>query len=199
MQDQQVATLRELIQAGGLSAATELLYRAHAEDVARFVRFLDPDGSADDVCQEVWMAVRQALPRYRFEAAPRTWLFALARRRMADRRRRLRRHPLLRLPSTSGRLQELLVRSADDHRRPATPSSQLRRARRAAILEVELARLKTEERELLELRFAENLTPGQLVTLLGLHDSANTVSKRIVRLVRALRQRLRAHEEFRTA
>lgn len=193
------AHLRELVRRGELAEATEWLYRCHADDVARFVRFLRPRASVDDLCQDVWLAVRRSLPRFRFESTPRTWLFATVKRRLADERRRQRRHPLVHLPSTSERLQEVLLGSVAGPRRPATPSSQLRRKRRAAILQQELGGLEPDARELLELRFVENLTPAQIVELLGLADSPNTVSKRIVRSVRALRQKLLGHDEFKSA
>src|SRR5690242_5872709 len=79
------ADLRGLLEAGDIGAALGELHRAHAAEVERFVRYCArPGAPVDDICQEVWTAVREALPKFRFAATPRVWLFAIARRKAAD-------------------------------------------------------------------------------------------------------------------
>lgn len=187
------ARLPALLAADAAGEALALLHAHYARDVRRFIRFLDPAASPDDLCQEVWLAAARALPRFRFDAALRTWLFAIARRRLADRGRRRQR--IRRLSSRGLTWERAML--LDGRRPPSTPSSQLRRRRRAAVLEAELTLLETADRELLELRFVEGLMPAAIVDVLGLPDSPNAVSQRLVRLVRKLRQRLLAHDEFR--
>lgn len=187
--------LRRLLDRGQTGDALALLHELYAPDVSRFLRHLDAGARLDDLAQEVWLAARRALPRFRFEAAPRTWLFAIARRRLADAQRRDggREVPF----SSRAEVLHRLLPVALGPRPPSTPSSRLRRKRRAAALEAELGRLPPGERELLELRFLEGIRPVALVEILDLPDSPNTVSQRIVRLVRRLRSRLLLHPEFR--
>jgi RNA polymerase sigma-70 factor, ECF subfamily len=53
-------------------------------DVWRLCRHLGDPQSADDLTQETFLRVYRALPRYRGEASPRTWVLSIARRVCAD-------------------------------------------------------------------------------------------------------------------
>lgn len=80
----------------GEPAAFAEVVRAAQTDVWRFVAHLVGRHDADDVAQDTFVRAFCALPRYRGEAAARTWLLAIARRAAADHIRRLRRHRRLR-------------------------------------------------------------------------------------------------------
>lgn len=188
--------LRRLLAEGDVGDALTLLHDAYAADVARYVRFLKATDSAEDLCQEVWLAARRALPRFRFAAHPRTWLFAIAKRRLADDRRDPRRRLRVRLDSSPEALERALLSSPGGPRRPSTPSSALRRKRRAQALQDELDRLDPGDRELVELRFVSGLKPAEIVVVLLPGQSANAVSQRLVRLVRRLRESLLRHEHY---
>ena len=60
-------------------------------DVWLLCRHLGDPQSADDLTQETFLRVYKALPRYRGEASPRTWVFSIARRVCADHVQRARR------------------------------------------------------------------------------------------------------------
>lgn len=69
------------------------LLREHAARVYGFVsRMVGPE-AAEDVCQDVWVSVWRAWPRFRGEAKLTTWLLAIAGRVCGKQRRRLRRSP----------------------------------------------------------------------------------------------------------
>lgn len=73
----------------------EDLYRAHDDYVRRLCRGMVRDADlSDDLAQEVWMAVLAALPGFRGEAKPTTWIFTIARRVILRQRARERRRGL---------------------------------------------------------------------------------------------------------
>lgn len=77
--------------AGGDVLAFETLYRRHELKVWRyFYRSVSNQATADDLLQEVWMAVSQAARRYQPSARFTTWLFTLAHHRLVDAYRRAR-------------------------------------------------------------------------------------------------------------
>src|SRR5690242_7095778 len=98
------------------------LYRAHAEDLARYVRRRVPASDVDDICQDVWLAARAALPRFEQRCAPPVWLRVLARNKIVD---LWRRRPAARTTFDSSMSAEL--RGVVEP--PTTPSKKLARAR----------------------------------------------------------------------
>ena len=184
-----LAELRRLLEAGDVRTALAELHRAHAAEVQRFVRYCArPGAPIDDICQEVWAAVREALPSFRFAATPRVWLFAIARRKAADAFRGADRNVTLD--------SDLVADGFAHFAQKDSPSRMLHLAKRGQILERALGRLTPEERELLELRFVVGLKPAQIIEVQSLAVEPNTLSQRIVRLVRRLRSELREESEL---
>ncbi|MBI2298418.1 MAG: sigma-70 family RNA polymerase sigma factor, partial [Armatimonadetes bacterium] len=66
------------------------LVRAHAARVYGFVHRLVGADLADDVCQDVWLAIYRALPGYRGEGKLTTWMLGIAHRVCGRKRRRRR-------------------------------------------------------------------------------------------------------------
>ena len=160
------------------------LYREHAADIERYVRRRVPASDVDDVCQEVWLAARQALDRYRNDCAPKVWLRVLARTKVVDLWRRR--------PETASTLSSTLSGEANTilGKPPTTPSKKLARARANEALARALAAIDEEDREMIALRFLDGLKPAEIAIVLGARP--NTVSQRIVRAVRRLRELLEA-------
>jgi RNA polymerase sigma-70 factor (ECF subfamily) len=72
----------------GDDEAVAALFRDLHPRLVRFLRAREPT-AADDLAGEVWMAVATGLDRFVGDgAAFRAWVFSIARRRMADHRRR---------------------------------------------------------------------------------------------------------------
>ena len=69
----------------------DTVYRAHAKMVSRWAsRLLGPGGDCEDVVQEVFIVVRQKLPRFDAQAELTTWLYEITVRVVQDWRRRRR-------------------------------------------------------------------------------------------------------------
>lgn len=184
--------LRRLIAGGALDRAFGHLYDAYRADIARHVALRIGAQTADDVCQEVWAAAREALPRFQFDCRPRVWLRAIARHKLVDAYRRHASNDTL-----DSELAGLDAVGAQlGLKAPTTPTARLDRETRAAVLRAALAALAPDERELLSLRYVEDLKPAEIVRVLELDEPVNTVSQRIVRLVKRLRDELRRHEVF---
>ena len=161
-----------------------MLYEEHGPAVRRFVAARVPAGSVDDVCQEVWAAVVRGLDGVQLRASPRLWVLGIARNKSHDAWRA--RAPAETLDSQlaeGGPLAEFL-----GVRPPTTPTRDLSRRRRATRIRRALAELSDDEREVLELRFAQGLKPAEIAVVVG--ASANAVSQRIVRASRRLRELL---------
>ena len=78
-------------QLGEREALADLVRRWHPT-VHGFVRRMVGPAAADDVTQEVWIAILRALPRLQDTSRFSTWLFTIARRAVADRLRAEYRH-----------------------------------------------------------------------------------------------------------
>ena len=66
------------------------LLRTHASRVYGVVHRLVGLESAEDACQEVWLAIHKALPSYRGEAKLTTWMYGVAARVCSKLRRKRR-------------------------------------------------------------------------------------------------------------
>jgi RNA polymerase sigma-70 factor (ECF subfamily) len=81
---------RELVRAcmvGDVAAQHELVRRYSGLVWSLCLRAGLPHAEADDVCQEIFWRVFQALPRFRGESRLSTWICTLALRRIVDHRR----------------------------------------------------------------------------------------------------------------
>lgn len=190
--------LKGLIAAGNVPRTYDLIHRAYQDDVRRLVRLVARNPSRiDDVCQDVWKGVGEALGSFRFECASRVWVLAIARRRAIDVHRRPAREITLDSQIASGGA----FGAALGLRTYPTPSRELRAAETGHLMRDVLAALSPDDREILELRYVVGLKPAQIVTVLARRESPNALSQRIVRLVRKLRTELSsrgARESFGT-
>ena len=108
----------------GDGRALEAFVRATQPEVWRLCRHLSDRSSADDLTQETYARALRALPAFRGDSSARTWLFAIARRTVADaiRDARRRRRPVHRPdgdapdPAGAASLEELVRQLADDQR-----------------------------------------------------------------------------------
>ena len=79
----------------GDEGAFRALYARYRAPLLRFTRHLAGHaGDAEEIFQEVWIAVIHSRSRYSVRARFPTWLFAIAHRRAADRHRQRARHPM---------------------------------------------------------------------------------------------------------
>jgi RNA polymerase sigma factor (sigma-70 family) len=73
---------------------------------------------------------------------------------------------------------------------PSTPTQQLDREARAQAVRAAMQALTPEERDLLTLRFVDDLKPAEIAIVIGGDVAPNTIAQRLVRLCRRLRTQL---------
>ena len=159
-------------------AAFEALVARWQEPVARFLfRYTGRADLVPDLCQEAFLRVYQAGPRYRETGAFPGWLFRVALNVARDAGRRRRREPL----PLNG------VEPAD----PAAPAETLcRRGELGAWMARAAAELPESLRVILALRHDEAMSFEEIARLTG--APASTVKSRFAAALSRLRERLEA-------
>jgi RNA polymerase sigma-70 factor (ECF subfamily) len=159
-------------------AAFTQFYRAHADEVTRFVvrRVADPHLAAD-LTAEVFLAVIDAAPRYRGSfGGPRTWLFGIARNVIAAELRRSQRERRAEAVVAGHRLLD-----AGDVERLV---DKIDAARQVRELHAGLQALPEGERAVLELVAVDGLTVAEAAAALSIRQV--TARVRLHRARRAL-------------
>jgi RNA polymerase sigma-70 factor (ECF subfamily) len=134
-------------------------------------KMLDDPQTAEDALQEVWLDVFRSVARLADPAALPAWLYRIAR----DRAWRVLRK---RRPKTSSLDEEMLTDAKDDGFS----------AEDAARIHAGLGTLPPEQREVLVLRFLEEMSYEEIATVVGCQ--LGTVRSRIYYAKRALRRAL---------
>ena len=152
----------------------EQIYAEHRDAVRAFVRRRAPDAVVDDVVSETFLVCWRKLDRVPAEPLP--WLYAVARKTLANQRRRLERAERL-----GG------AASASDVAEPAPVGD--------TALATAFAALSERDREVLRLVAWEGLSLGQAAIVLGCSAAACRV--RYHRAKTRLARRLEAAANFR--
>ncbi len=177
-------------QAGEETAFEELVSRREAEIYRLSLRMLGDAEDAMEATQDAFLRAYRALPRFRGDAAFRTWLIGIAvnvcRSRLVSRAHRNRR---LDVPFDVHDGEE-----AEAQRVPAAPGPDPERAAHGAelgkALERALTGLSPEHREILLLREVEGLEYEELAS--ALDCAVGTVKSRLARARGALRVAMEA-------
>jgi RNA polymerase sigma-70 factor (ECF subfamily) len=165
-------------QAGDDAALAELIAR-YSPGLRFFLRSLaDQPAAADDLLQETWFDVYRKVNRLRRPEAFAAWLYRIARDKAYRHRRRRRRHEIA-IPDDAAFDGSLAADDGDDPR--FTPED-------AANVRAALDGLPAEHREVLILRFMEDMTYEQIADVLA--RPVGTVRSRIHYAKLALRARL---------
>ena len=157
-------------QAGDEDAFEELVARYHPRLRYYLRRILLRADHADDVLQEVWLAVFRALPRLADPGALAAWLYRIARDKASVQWR--------------GRPPERLLDVSDLAEEPSQDSEF--RQEDAQEIHASLDQLPPEQREVLVLRFLEDMTYQQIAKVTGC--PIGTVRSRLYYAKSALRQ-----------
>lgn len=130
-------------QAGDDHAFEELVVAFHDRLKNYIGRVLGNPGNAEDVLQEVWFDVYRKLPSLRSPRAIRSWLFRIVRNKNAHhfRRTRIQTEPL-----------EAAELEDESQGEPTFPAEDIR------LISECLASLSTEHREVVVLRFMEDMS-----------------------------------------
>jgi RNA polymerase sigma-70 factor (ECF subfamily) len=157
-------------QAGDEDAFEELVARYHPRLRYYLRRILPRADQADDVLQEVWLAVFRALPRLADPAALAAWLYRIARDKASVEWR--------------GRPPERSLDVSDFVEEPSQDSEF--RQEDAQEIHASLDQLSPEQREILVLRFLEDMSYEQIARVTGC--PIGTVRSRLYYAKSALRR-----------
>jgi RNA polymerase sigma-70 factor (ECF subfamily) len=149
------------------------LYERHSEALHRFLhhRLRDPI-EAGDVVQEVFLEIWRTAARFEGRAAPRTWIFGIARNKAVDSIRRSARQ--VDLPDC----KDDLVDDAPDPEAAVAATSDADRLRAC------IARLSDAHRSAIHLAYYEDLPYGEIAAIEGV--PVGTVKTRIMHAKRLL-------------
>jgi RNA polymerase sigma-70 factor (ECF subfamily) len=161
--------------AAGDGPAFEQLYRRHRGGLYNYIRRLAPQGEAEEIFQEVWMAVVKSSGHYAPTARFTTFLFAIAHRRVADFYRRRR---------PEGALPEEL------HDGGRSPEAMAQNAALGVALSLAVNQLPREQREAFLLRAEAGLSVEEIAEVTGV--PRETAKSRLRYANRALREKLDA-------
>jgi RNA polymerase sigma-70 factor, ECF subfamily len=165
-------------QAGDEAAVAELVER-FSPRLRYFLRkLLSSADGAEDALQDVWLDVVRGLARLEDPQALVAWLYRIARDRAYARLRKSRR---LELPLDEAGLEEPTVESEEEFS-----------AEDAARIHAALDELPAQQREVLVLRFLEDMSYEEIARVVDC--SVGTVRSRIHYAKRALRERLQRSE-----
>lgn len=143
------------------------------------MRFTNRQEQALDVLQEVWVTMFRRLRKLRSPAAFRVWLYQIAHDKVVSRIRQNVREEAI---------HERLLNEQGNHADEADPiSDNAERVHRA------LADLSTEHREVLVLRFLEDLSLEEIAQLL--RCSLGTVKSRLHYAKQAMKIKIERHHE----
>ena len=166
------------------------IYDEFQPRILRYLRYLIGEHDAEDLTQEVFVKVNQALPAFRGESQLSTWIYRITTNAAIDRMR------------TSSFRQDAYTTSLDDSQQPsdeevwrsAEPPSveqELMREERARCFEDFLKELPADYRTVFVLSELEEQTNHEIADILGL--SLDTVKIRLHRARARLLAELRAH------
>ncbi len=168
--------------AGSEEAIRELVLR-YQEPLLRFVKtFLHDKNQAEDVVQESFVRALEKIDQLRNPDSLKSWLWSVTRSIAVDRRRRRER-------DLKGASRVIEFEDMDLQVSPAPPAD-IWMARQSLIDEMRglIRSLPPESRELLRLRYHEQLSHREIGALVGV--GAVTVKARLARVRQRLKSRL---------
>lgn len=181
--ENEVARLRR----GDLDALSALITRYQNRLFRYLLRIVREQAEAEDLFQQTWLRVAEKIrgfdPQRNFDA----WLFTLARNLAIDHLRRIRPESLDEPVSHDPAAETASARLVS--KEPA-PFDRVLESERASHLVAALAKLPMINREVLTLRFEEEMKLEEIAQVLG--TPLSTVKSRLRRSLEQLRQTLEA-------
>ncbi len=162
--------------AGDVSAFDALVALFSTRVFSVACRILRDRAEAEDLSQEVFVALHQALPNFRGESKLSTWIYRITRNRCLNRLKFLQRRHIGRLADVD---DPALQRFVTDAHSDANPTRRLENDALAKRLEAHLLELPSEQRTLVILRDLEDLSYEEIVEVTGL--PLGTVKSRLHR------------------
>ncbi len=170
--------------------AFEMLVERYQEPVLNFLyRMIGNRLEAEDLAQEVFIAVFKKIDSFRGEASLQTWIYRIASNDVKNRRKYMGRRPFDTLPPGIG-----ADRAADDDggsvmsTRPSRPDELLEGYQMERRIQRAIGELEEEQRLILVLRDIQNETYDSIAEITGL--ALGTVKSRLHRARLALKEKL---------
>ena len=161
-------------QSGKAGALATLVQRHHAPLVAHLYRLLGDAYLAEDLAQDTFVRLVRHAHSYRYPQPFLPWLYSIARHLALD----YQQSAYHRQVDLQADLPEMLIDDAD-------PQAEVERQERQADLLAALAHLSLEQREVLSLRFGQELSVKEIAAVLDV--PAGTVKSRTFSALRLLR------------
>jgi RNA polymerase sigma factor (sigma-70 family) len=150
--------------AAGDAAAFEHLYARHERPLWRYVlRQSGSRASAEELVQEVWFTVAREAPRFRRDGRFTPWLYTIARHRLIDQLRGLKRHASL--DDLDGEGRTLAERLPDEH--ALAPADEAERGEQHDAILAALDQLPAVQREAFVLQADSGLGLEEIATITG--------------------------------
>ena len=136
--------------------ALRAFYDAHFPSLYRYVlaRMDGDHPQAEEVVADVFFQAFRDIDKYDGRSAPRTWLLAIARHRVLDAYRRLKKRPVVEL--VFSRFDEDFTRRLFDLEAAELPEDQLERTELAKVVELVLSELPPEYEQVLRMRYLDD-------------------------------------------
>lgn len=175
------ADVLALVDRGDTTAAVVRLMERYGRAVYRYCREALRDATlADDVHQQVFIAVLRDLAQFKRRAAVRIWLFAIARHRVLDAGKKLR----------TDRAWADASAAADTPDPGPSAAESLDDARLRHALAASLEALSPEVRTAVLLRYQQGFTFSEMAAVCG--EQAGTLCARVSRALPVLRRHIKA-------
>lgn len=165
------------------------LYRDRVFNVT--FRMLGDRAEAEDIAQEVFIAVFKTIDTFREESKLSTWLYRVAVNHSKNRIKYLSRRNDRSRAELDDNTTDSDEGSIAGAARPARPDRALHGAQLEQVLQVAISSLEEEHRVLVVLRDVEELSIEEICEITGLPDG--TVKSRLHRARAALRKKLQRH------
>lgn len=159
----------------GGKEAFDVLYYRHLPNVYKRVRYMVPENDVEDVTQEIFIATLKSLSSFRGDSQFGTWLRTLTNHKIAEfyRKRSRKQEPLLApLSEASGKMEGNTSKAMEER----------------IFLQRSLQRLPENYREVILLRFAEDMQFNEIAALTG--QNLEAVKSLFRRAISALRNHL---------
>jgi RNA polymerase sigma-70 factor (ECF subfamily) len=168
------------LKAGDLGALSELMTHYQHRMYRFLLRITQDPAAADDLFQQTWMRVMERIGRYDARRQFQPWLFSVARNLAIDHLRRRRPESLDTAEDSTVAPMERLAASERD------PLEQLLEFERGAALVSAIGSLPVIHREVVTLRFEEEMSLDQIADVCDVPLS--TVKSRLLRALANLRK-----------
>ncbi len=163
----------------GEDSALAEIYDHHVTDIYHYIYSrVGNQADAEDLTAQTFMSVVEALPSYRPRGKFIAWIFQIARNKVMDYFREQKKTPMeipVDFPSQMDTVNEIITRESYE--------------RLADVIQM----LGVKERELIRLRFAAQLSLGEIGALVG--RSEDTVRKSMKRLLQKLNRQMEVENE----